>query len=237
METARGADFREQLDAGDLRGAGDWLVRQHATDVFNLCAAMVRDHAAAEDLTQEVFGKAFSGLSSFRGEASPRTWLLAIARNRCVDHLRRRQRTPWTVEAVVDGDGANAVVDDTPPPPELLRQRGEVARALAILDESQRALIILRFRHGLDYEELSVVFGINAGAARMRVSRALARMRAALAGAEGAAAAPAPRAAVPSAPAAAAAVKDPFAAALGVAMRPLPQKLKSRLAGLLRRLG
>ena len=48
---------------------------------------MVRDSRLAEDLSQDVFARAFAALDGFRGEASPRTWLLKIARNRCLDHL------------------------------------------------------------------------------------------------------------------------------------------------------
>jgi RNA polymerase sigma factor (sigma-70 family) len=55
---------------------------------------MLRDRAAAEDVTQEVFSDALRGLSTFRGDASPRTWLLSIARNPCIDYLRARKRDP-----------------------------------------------------------------------------------------------------------------------------------------------
>jgi hypothetical protein len=62
-------------------------------------------------------------------------------------------------------------------PSDLLERRDEVEAALADLSEGDRALVVLRFRHGLDYSELALTFGIKEGTARMRLSRALARMR------------------------------------------------------------
>lgn len=168
------AEFQRELDAGNLRVAGSWLVTHCADDVLGLCTALVRDRILAEDLAQDTFGKAFTSLSSYRGDASPRTWLLTIARNRCLDYLRRRRHTGLISS---DPDAGDTTASDAPLPADLLGDRDEVSEALDALDETQRALIILRFRHGLSFDELSEVFGIKAGTARMRVSRALSRIR------------------------------------------------------------
>ncbi len=167
-------ELHRLLDAGDLRGAGTWLVKRYAHEVHGLCSAMIRDRLTAEDLAQDVFSRAFSALPSYRREASSRTWLLAIARNRCIDHLRSQGRAPFS-----DVEPSDAP-DESPLTSELLSHRADVLRALAALDEGERALVILRYRHGLSYDELANVFGLRAGATRMRVSRALSRMRAAL---------------------------------------------------------
>jgi RNA polymerase sigma-70 factor (ECF subfamily) len=168
---------------GRLREAGEQLVRAHARDVVGLCRAMVRDGDAAEDLAQDVFARAARALGEFRGEAASRTWILGIARNRCIDHLRARARDPWADAADADAD-ADAVPDDAPLPHDLLSRRGEVDAALASLAEGDRALVVLRFGHGLDHAELADVFGVREGAVRMRLSRALARMRDGLAARE-----------------------------------------------------
>lgn len=182
METAAletDATFRQHLASGDVRRAAEWLVRNLADDVLGLCVAMVRDRSAAEDLAQDVFGRAFSSLPEFRGEASVRTWLLTIARNRCIDHLRRVRRDPWA-GAPADDAGPDAQPDDAPLPPERLLHRDDIEAALDALSEGERALVILRYRHGLEYEELASAFGLKEGTVRMRISRALGRMREAL---------------------------------------------------------
>jgi len=176
--TSDAGELRAWIQAGQRRRAGEWLVRTYAGEVLGLCAAMVRDRAAAEDLTQEVFGAAFTGLDQFRGDASVRTWLLAIARNRCIDHLRARRRDPWA--GIGDDLEPDDQPDDTPLPGDLLGRRAEVEAALAALGEGERALVVLRFRHGLDHAELAAAFGLREGTVRMRISRALRRMREAL---------------------------------------------------------
>ena len=164
--------------AGQTREAARWLVETMATDVLAFCRAMVRDRATAEDLAQDTFQRAFASLERFRGEASVRTWVLAIARNRCLDHLRRSGRSPYALDD--DGASDQRAVDPAPLAPDLLARRASVEQALASLDETARALIVLRFRHGLGYPELAEAFGVKQGTVRMRVSRALATMRAAL---------------------------------------------------------
>ncbi|MFO0569616.1 MAG: RNA polymerase sigma factor [Polyangiaceae bacterium] len=160
---------------GDLRAAGEWLVANHARDVIGLCRSMVRERDLAEDLAQDVFSQAFTSLRAFRGEASPRTWLLTIARNRCIDHLRRVRSEPWDDGG--DESEPDRFADDAPLAVELLSQRGDVGAALAELAEGERALVVLRFRHGLEYPELASVFGLREGTVRMRLSRALSKMR------------------------------------------------------------
>jgi RNA polymerase sigma-70 factor, ECF subfamily len=184
-------ELRGLLGRGDLRAAGAWLVEHHARDVFVLCRSMLRERALAEDVAQDVFASAFEKLQGFRLEASPRTWLLTIARNRCIDQLRRAGREP--VELTEEGDESDRTPDRGPLPPELLSRRVDVDAALGQLLENERALVVLRFRHGLEYPELASVFGIKEGTVRMRLSRALVRMREALELRDGAiAAAPAP---------------------------------------------
>ena len=153
------------------------LVRLHAPAVFALCRAMVRDRQLAEDLAQDTFARAIAALDSYRGDASPRTWLLKIARNRCLDHLDHVRRAPWGLDPDPDPD-AHPI--DVPAPIELLANRDDAERAISVLGESERALVVLHFGHGVGYPELAASFGIAQGTVRMRVSRALAKMRDAL---------------------------------------------------------
>jgi RNA polymerase sigma-70 factor (ECF subfamily) len=153
------------------------LVRTYAADVFALCRAMVRDVALAEDLAHDAFARAFAALDGYRGEASPRTWLLKIARNRCLDHLARAKRAPWGNDPDPEPDDH---VMDQPAPYDLLANRDDAERAMSVLAETERALVVLHYGHGVGYAELADSFGLAQGAVRMRMSRALAKMRAAL---------------------------------------------------------
>ena len=163
------------LDVGDRRGAAALLVSSHGDAVYGLCRAMVRDGSLAEDLSQDVFGRAFASLEGFRGEASSKTWLLRIARNRCIDHLRAQQRTPLEFSDE-PGDPAS----EEPSITDLLVKREALEDALASLGSNERALVVLRFGHELAYRDLASTFGLGEGAVRMRISRAVAKMREAL---------------------------------------------------------
>lgn len=176
--------FEGHLQRGDLHAAADWLVRAHGRDVLHLCTAIVRDRGTAEDLAQDAFGKAFQALPEFRGDASARTWLLTIARHRCLDHLRRSARQPWSLGREDDvreprvADTEEVLVSD------LMARRADIRDGLAVLSESERAMVLLRFAHGLSFDEIAESFGVKSGAVRMRVGRALTKMRDAIAGTE-----------------------------------------------------
>jgi RNA polymerase sigma-70 factor (ECF subfamily) len=171
------AELAYLIARGERKRAASLLVRDHAPAVFALCRAMVRDPRLAEDLSQDAFMYAFRALGRFRGEASPRTWLLRIARNRCLDHLDRARRAPWAgSDAQPDNHAA-----DLPAAYELLSIRQDAELAMSVLSDIERALVVLHFGHGVAYRELADSFGLREGAVRMRISRALARMRAALA--------------------------------------------------------
>jgi len=154
------------------------LVRMYAADVFALCRAMVRDTQLAEDLAQDTFARAFAALAGYRAEASPRTWLLKIARNACLDHIARVKRAPWGRDPDPDPDDH---VMEQPAPYDLLANRDDAERAMGVLGETERALVVLHYGHGVGYPELADSFGLAQGAVRMRMSRALAKMRGALA--------------------------------------------------------
>src|SRR5262249_52904225 len=79
--------------AGDRQAAAA-LARRYQDRIFSLALARLRSREDAEDVTQEVFVKAFAALESFRGGCAFYTWLYQIALHRCMDVQRRRQRKP-----------------------------------------------------------------------------------------------------------------------------------------------
>lgn len=152
--------------AGSLRGAAsplEELVAASYADVWRLCSALV-DPDLADDLAQETFLRASTALHRFRGRASRRTWLFAIARHVCMDELRgrhRRRRRDERLAAVTDH---HQVVDFS----------GEVAarELLEHLDPDRRGAFVLTQVFRLSYEEAAAVCGCPTGTIRSRVARA-----------------------------------------------------------------
>jgi RNA polymerase sigma-70 factor, ECF subfamily len=150
----------------DAAQGGDRLalaafIRRSQTEVWRLCAYLV-DRQAADDLTQEVYLRAWTALPGWRGEASARTWLLAIARRTCVQAIRRRLRHAITP---IEMAGGHQVLPD-PAEAVLLIQ------LLTGLDPQRRAAFVLTQLLGLTYAEAAEVCGCPVGTIRSRVARA-----------------------------------------------------------------
>jgi RNA polymerase sigma-70 factor (ECF subfamily) len=132
--------------------------------VWRLCAALV-DRQAADDLAQETFVRAARSVSAFRGQANPRLWIFAIARNTCMDELRRRHRTRRRQEQMTAIAGTAAHSADP---------AGEVAanELLAHLEGDRRAAFVLTQLFRFSYQEAATVCDCPAGTIRSRVARA-----------------------------------------------------------------
>lgn len=170
--------FRERLRR-DPESAFEELVRLYRGEVFDLCVRVSGNRGEAEDLTQEVFLRAYEHLDRFRGDAHPRTWLYRIAINQSISLTRRLKR--WRMRrgerdesfpefpelAVPSGEGA-------------LERREEVARAhraLAALSPRQRAAVVLRVIKELPYAEVAKAMGITVGGAKANVHQGLKNLR------------------------------------------------------------
>ena len=181
-------EFRSQIEVGNLKEAAEYLLEEHGADSLAVCRAMVGDADAARDLFHDSFMLACNGLAGYRGEATPKTWFLRITHNRCIDHLRREKRQPWVLAADMgwksdEDDGGADWIEDGHSPSErsavdgLMLDAIGLERAIETLDERDRSLIILRYAHEMSFAELAEAFGVKPGAMRMRVQRALARLR------------------------------------------------------------
>jgi RNA polymerase sigma-70 factor, ECF subfamily len=155
--------------------AFDELYRSSATDVFAYAASILRDRAAAEEVTAQAFERAFRRRKSFdprRGNA--RAWLFGIARNAALDELRRRRRTAALVADPEDLSAPAALADDDP---DAAARRATVRAALAALEPRDRELIALKFHAGLSNAEIALVLRTSESNAGTRLHRALTRLR------------------------------------------------------------
>ncbi len=147
--------------AGD-RAALEQLIEAGYPEVWRLCAALV-DHRAADDLAQETILRAIRALRSFRGQATARTWMLAIARRTCMDELRNRDRRRRRDERLAADVSSTIPAADH----DVL-----VDALLAHLDPDRRAAFLLTQLLGLSYEETALVCDCPLGTIRSRVARA-----------------------------------------------------------------
>ena len=152
------------------------LYRASRDDVFAYVATLLRDRAAAEDVTALAFERAFRKQSSYNARKGPeRAWLFGIARNAALDELRRRKRTAALTGDISD-PGAPGVEDHA----DAALQRASIRAALAELPPRDRELIALKFHAGLDNAEIAAVIGVSVSNAGTLLHRAVSKLRKAI---------------------------------------------------------
>jgi RNA polymerase sigma-70 factor (ECF subfamily) len=147
-----------------------------------MCRAVGRD--AAEDLTQEIFLKAFRGLSRYRGEAPARAWLAAIAHNTVKNQYRFLGRFRRIFTPATDHGSYSEPADPADGPEEAARgaqRRARVGEALGRLPEKFRMPLVLRDLDGWSYEEIATSLGLPLGTVKSRIARARGLLKAVLA--------------------------------------------------------
>lgn len=158
---------------GDLAKLGALFDRYHA-GLFGFLSRMTGDRAVAEDLVQEVFVRILKYRATYRDGGSFETWLFRIARNARSDYFRRRT----TTEPL--GDDALDVPDLTAGPARLLERERDVVRlkrALMLLRDDKRELIVLARYQAMKREHIAELLGIDVGTVKVRLHRALRELR------------------------------------------------------------
>jgi RNA polymerase sigma-70 factor (ECF subfamily) len=197
-QTADGVPTREQMllrDAqGGNRGAYGQLVVLYQDRLYNAVLRLIGDREEARELTQEAFTRGLMKLQSFRGDASPYTWLFRIAVNLAISQLRKvqRHRTFSLSAKPSNGNGrsgqdeqASSLIDrlaqeSVAGPPQDLenRETGEqVLAALGRLDSEYRAVLVMRDIEGFDYQQMADVLDLPLGTLKSRLFRARLALR------------------------------------------------------------
>jgi RNA polymerase sigma-70 factor, ECF subfamily len=168
-----------QAAAGD-RGAFERLYRQHVNRVFSLCARMVADRTRAEELTQDVFVRAWEKLHLFRGESSFSTWLhrltVNVVLNARKSEGRQRSRFEETDDESGGIDALPGVVGMPLAPGDLL----DLEAAVAKLPPGARRVFVLHDVEGYKHEEIAEMLGVTSGATKAQLHRARLLLREAL---------------------------------------------------------
>ena len=163
----------ERVLAGDVEAFRE-LVERHQRRVFLFVRNLVRLAPDAEDIVQEVFVAAFRKLDSYDAERSQfSTWLLTIARNRCLNHLQRPSvATSFCSEFDVEARTAqpmDAVLSH--------EMHARLDAALDLLPLEQRTAFVLAEIQELPYAEIALIEKVELGTIKSRVSRAKQRLR------------------------------------------------------------
>ena len=155
------------------------LVEKYKQPVMNLVYRTLRDEAEAEDLAQNVFLQVYKSRGRYKRTAKFSTWLFTIARNLCLNELRRRSRHPAESLEETHGehegqpqrqyeDKKNFLPTETLLHNELAQK---IEEALAALPENQRTAILLCRQEDLSYEEIAKILGCSLSATKSLIHR------------------------------------------------------------------
>lgn len=170
----RERDLVRAAQAGDV-AAFERLYQENVKRVYALCYRMAGSAQLAEELTQDVFVRAWQKLSGFRGESAFACWLHPIAVNVTYSERRSRQRRESRVSPCDDLTPFEA---DAPHPRPALGL--ELERAILGLPEGAREVFVLHDVEGFKHEEIAALAGIAAGTSKAQLHRARRLLREAL---------------------------------------------------------
>jgi RNA polymerase sigma-70 factor (ECF subfamily) len=151
------------------------LYDAHVDRVYRLTYRLAGDDELARDFTQETFIRAFDRLDTFRGESRLSTWLHAIATTVALNGLRKvkRFRTRETVLEAADSVASTARSAE----PDL---KTRLRDAIDALPRKYRAVVVMHDVEGYTHEEIAAALGVEVGTSKAQLSRARAKLRAAL---------------------------------------------------------
>lgn len=176
---AASSPARAKAAAGDPEQ--DWfvpLVRGHARRVFGLLYRMVGNAADAQDLTQEVFLKAYERRRQLRDPARAMPWLLRIATNSAIDF--QRARLPHRMPEELSEEMSDRITGPNPTPEEdYLRSERQrrLWAALEVLSPKERAAVVLRDLEGNPNREVAAALGCSMITVRTHIASARVKMR------------------------------------------------------------
>ncbi len=170
LDDAALVELVRQRESG-WRRAFQILIQRHRGDLLGRCRTRLGNLHDAEDAVQETVLRAYRALHGFKGEASLRTWLFAIADNQCHSLAMRRGRQVLSdhlreLIALMDENRQSEA-------PSSAETSARVHQALEALPAGARDVLMLRFFRELSIEEIAGTLGIGLSAAKMRLYRAL----------------------------------------------------------------
>ncbi len=193
LASAIGLRAAEQTLVTELKAGSEeafaLLIAQYSHPIYSLIARSLRDHADAADVTQDVFIKIFRNISTFKGDASLRTWIYRIALHEISNQKRwwcRHKKQELTIDAPLENDDGDTfcladalAAADASPFDNAARSelRTRVEAALSSLPEAFREVVVLREIEGFGYEEIAEILNCNLGTVKSRLTRGRAALR------------------------------------------------------------
>lgn len=159
------------------------LVQEHKNRIYGYICRLTNDSPDAEDITQEVFIRAYQSMHAFRHDAAVDTWLYRIATNLVIDRFRRAKRAPQMVPVIADTEDALGEIpasnrdSDPQATAQLTELQKQVQKAIQSLPTKLRSVVVLHDMEGLSYDEVAQAVGCPVGTVKSRLFNARLLLR------------------------------------------------------------
>ncbi|WP_420266683.1 RNA polymerase sigma factor [Candidatus Magnetominusculus dajiuhuensis] len=158
------------------------IITRYLKMIYNFCYRLIGNEKTAEDITQEVFLKVWKNIKKFDIKKSFKTWIYSIAKNSCIDYLRKRKDIPMS--AFDDEDGENIIennlTDEELKPDEIFVQTQNkklIEHIMAELSVVQKEVIILKYVNDMSLSEIANIMDIPIDTVKSHHRRALIKMK------------------------------------------------------------
>ncbi len=162
------------------KGALEALYGRYSTSVYSLAMYMLRNEALAEEVTQEIFLNIWLKASSFKADrGEPRSWIMSVAHHKVVDLIRSRRRS------TIMSDPADYETLDLLPSGQISTEeqveqnldRERIMKAMSVLPEAQREVILMAYFQGYSQSAMAAKLGQPLGTIKTRVRLAMQKLR------------------------------------------------------------
>jgi RNA polymerase sigma-70 factor (ECF subfamily) len=168
-------ELLELFQSGD-ESAFNHLVLRYREKVYWVARRFVNDHEGADDVTQDVFCKAYESLRDFRSESSLYTWLYRITVNISLNNLRRQKlREFFRIDEIFEVEDKSAVSPAAAI--EKNEERRLIEEAMRRLPEKQKSVFVLRYYEELPYEEISKILKTSVGGLKANYFHAVKKIQ------------------------------------------------------------
>ena len=155
-------------------GALGTLFERHHSKLFCFCLRMTGNRAVSEDLVQDIFMRMLKYRKSFNDGRPFTPWMFRLARNACIDHLRRPPSEDSTAFETMEPESSDITAHDR-----LEREDsvGILRRALLELPVDRREVLVLSRFESMNYDDIARLLDCSVGAVKVRVHRAVRQLR------------------------------------------------------------
>ena len=158
------------------------IVNRYLKMIYNFAYRFVGNEKPAEDITQETFLKVWKNIKKFDIEKSFKTWIFSIAKNTCIDYLRKRKDIPMST---FDNDDGGNIIEDNLTDKELkadeifiqVEDKKQLDRAMKELSVAQKEVIILKYVNEMSLSETAEIMNMPKDTVKSHHRRALIRMK------------------------------------------------------------